>query len=423
MHILLAQNLLHLPTFGGANKSNRVLAHLLAERGHTCRVVAPMSGGHWPVSRPEFLRYLAGRGLPVIHESDDAIVFDDAGVEVHAVPDSSRLPIHATRLCRRVRPELALVTLDYAGFIMVNAAFEGLGRERVVCVVHTVDHLPFGPASRAPSEAGTRQLRRAGGLLTVSRLAESYVRDYGGMESAMLRLPVYAYGPGPFPDFGARDRGAVTLINPSAEKGIGTFLHLARRLPEQEFLAVPTWATTAADRAALDALPNVRVIGPVEDIDELLAQTRVLVMPSVWLETFGMSGMETMLRGIPVVASDIGGLPEALMGVPHLLPVDAPDQWLAVVSRLLSDPEHYRDVSTRARRAATGMVAATSFDDLEAYLRDRIAAADRAPDDAAGGADAQVRARMDGLTAAQRRMLARMLADRARAGAAEAGGE
>ncbi|MGH3378940.1 MAG: glycosyltransferase [Actinoallomurus sp.] len=419
MHILLAQNLLHLPAFGGANKTNRVLVHRLAERGHTCRVVAPMAAGHWPASRPEFRRFLADRGLTVTHEPDEAIVYDDAGVEVHAVPESSRLPLYATGLCRRVAPDLALVTLGELSFIMVNAAFEGVGPDRVVCLLHTVDYLPFGPSAQAPSEAGTRQLRRAGGLLTVSRLAETYVREHGGLDSVMLRLPLHAIEPGPFPDAapfpGAGDRagGAVTLINPSGEKGIATFLYLADRLPGQDFLAVPTWATTAADRAALAARPNIRLMDPSEDIDDVLARTRVLVMPSVWAETFGMSAPEAMLRGIPVVASDRGGLPEAMAGAPYLLPADVPDRWLAVVSRLLSDAEHYRDVSARAREAATRLVAGARFEDVEAYLLDRIQASGRS---STGRAGEDVRARVDDLSPAQRRVLAAMLARRARTG-------
>ncbi len=407
MHILLAQNLIYSPTFGGANKANRLLIGQLAARGHTCRVVAPMTGGNWTVSPGEFRRFLSDRGLPVSHASDEAVVFTDAGVEVHSVPETSRLPLYATGLARRTGPDVVLVPLDQAGFVMVNAAFEAVGPARVVCLAHTLDHLPFGPSSRVPSEAGTRQLRRAGGLLTVSRTAADYVAEWGGMESAMLRLPVY--GAGPFARYGDRGRGAVTLINPSREKGISTFLHLARGLPGQEFLAVPTWATTDGDRTALAALPNVRLLDPVEDIDELLARTRVLVMPSVWRETFGMSAVEAMLRGIPVVASDIGGLPEAMLGVPHLLPVDAPDRWLAVVSRLLTDETHYREISVRAREAATRFVAATRIEDVESILRTRAEAA------RPGADDDDVRARVAELSPAQRQVLAGILERRARA--------
>jgi len=409
MDVLFVQNLLHVPALGGANKTNRVIAQQLAARGHTCRIVAPMAAGSRPVTHAGFRQLLTEHRLSVTAESDEAIVLDDAGVEVHAVADIARLPLYATRLAQQVAPDLALVSLDQ-GLIMVNAAFEGVGPQRVVCVVHTLDYLPFGPAARTPSEAGTRQLRRAGGLLTVSRAAENYLREHGGMASFMHRLPVHALGPGPFPQLGDPDRGAVTLINPSWEKGIGTLLHLADRLPAAEFLAVPSWASSVEDRAALAARPNIRCMDPVVDIDELFARTRVLIMPSVWLETFGMSATEAMLRGIPVVASDIGGLPEALLGMPHLLPADAPDQWLPVVSRLLTDRDHYLEVSARSRAAATRFVTSVRFSDIEAYLHDQAEAA------ASPATQRDTDARMDRLSPTQRRAMVQLLARRAQAG-------
>ena len=44
-------------------------------------------------------------------------------------------------------------------------------------------------------------------------------------------------------------------------------------------------------------------------------------MPSLWYEGFGLSVMEAMLRGIPVIASDSGGLAEAKLGTRFVVPV------------------------------------------------------------------------------------------------------
>jgi Glycosyl transferases group 1 len=45
------------------------------------------------------------------------------------------------------------------------------------------------------------------------------------------------------------------------------------------------------------------------------------VLPSLELEGFGLAVLEGMSCGTPVVASDAGGLPEALRGVDHQLVV------------------------------------------------------------------------------------------------------
>ena len=52
-------------------------------------------------------------------------------------------------------------------------------------------------------------------------------------------------------------RGLVTMINPCAVKGISIFLEAAARLPRYEFGVLPGWGTTAADRRALERLPNI----------------------------------------------------------------------------------------------------------------------------------------------------------------------
>ncbi len=44
-------------------------------------------------------------------------------------------------------------------------------------------------------------------------------------------------------------------------------------------------------------------------------------MPSLWDETFGYACVEAMARGVPVIASAVGGLSEAKLGVPYSVPV------------------------------------------------------------------------------------------------------
>lgn len=46
------------------------------------------------------------------------------------------------------------------------------------------------------------------------------------------------------------------------------------------------------------------------EVVDLLDQTSVFVFPSLWPETLGIVGIEALSRGVPVVASDVGGVPE-----------------------------------------------------------------------------------------------------------------
>lgn len=61
-----------------------------------------------------------------------------------------------------------------------------------------------------------------------------------------------------------------------------------------------------------------------KELPAVLSATDVLVVPSLWPEPFGLTALEGMAAGAAVVASDVGGLPEAMGGAGILVaPGDA----------------------------------------------------------------------------------------------------
>ena len=90
-------------------------------------------------------------------------------------------------------------------------------------------------------------------------------------------------------------------------------------------------------------------------VDELLTQCDLLVVPSLWPEPFGLVGPEAGLKGVPVAAFAVGGISDWLAdGVNgHLAPGDPPTSaglGQAIV-RCLSDPVAH----ARLRRRAIGL--------------------------------------------------------------------
>ena len=58
---------------------------------------------------------------------------------------------------------------------------------------------------------------------------------------------------------------------------------------------------------------------PHEQLEEWFSKASILVLPSFY-ETFGLSALEAMVYGLPVVAARVGGLPELIIdGVTGLL--------------------------------------------------------------------------------------------------------
>jgi glycosyltransferase involved in cell wall biosynthesis len=107
----------------------------------------------------------------------------------------------------------------------------------------------------------------------------------------------------------ARVVGAVSRLSP--EKGIEFFIAaanaLARDAIDVRFLIVGD----GPERARLEKIANGAVIflGQRDEIPELLHAMDVFVLPSL-AEGFGMAAAEAMACGLPVIASDVGGLRE-----------------------------------------------------------------------------------------------------------------
>ena len=95
----------------------------------------------------------------------------------------------------------------------------------------------------------------------------------------------------------------VTMVSPTPVKGLGVLLALAAELPHVPFLAVQTAWTKPKDLLALwlnaTKHRNITVTPAVPDMSSLLTQSRVLLVPSLWHEPFGLVALEAALRGIP----------------------------------------------------------------------------------------------------------------------------
>jgi len=72
--------------------------------------------------------------------------------------------------------------------------------------------------------------------------------------------------------------------------------------------------------------------------DLIYSELDLVLVPSRFLESFGLVAIESLSRGIPVVASASGALPEILEGIPNSEVVETFDvaDWVAAVLRLLS---------------------------------------------------------------------------------------
>ena len=393
MRILLAQNSLYYPAHGGGDKSNRLLIEALAALGHECRVVARISifGER---EQQVYLESLAERGVIPRSVEGGVVVFDRAGVEIHVVAHAGLRAVFAVQV-ERFAPDIILVSTDDPAQLLLQVALHDK-KARVVYLARATLALPFGPDCAFPSEAKTQRIRACDAVVGVSQYVANYIREYAGIDAVHVPISLMEplIGLEEWPNLGRFDNRFVTFVNPCAVKGIAIFLALADAFPKTEFAAVPTWGTNQQDREALEARPNVHLLPPVDDIDRLLAHTRVLLVPSLWAEARSRIILEAMLRGVPVMAADVGGIPEAMMGVPCLLPVHpiveyetrldeqmvpvamVPSQniapWREALARLLTDRAYYEQIARRSRAAALDYTGALHAGHLEGILESAL---------------------------------------------------
>jgi starch synthase len=101
-----------------------------------------------------------------------------------------------------------------------------------------------------------------------------------------------------------------------------------------------------------DRRANVQLLGHVPwlELCRLYAQATVFVMPSYY-EPFGISCLEAMAFGLPVVATNTGGLPDVVedevTGI--LVPPGDPDALASAILTLLKDPARARKMGKAGR--------------------------------------------------------------------------
>jgi glycosyltransferase involved in cell wall biosynthesis len=91
-------------------------------------------------------------------------------------------------------------------------------------------------------------------------------------------------------------------------------------------------------------------------LDEAYGRADLVVVPSR-NESFGMVVAEALARGIPVLATRVGGIPEAIAGSPASILVPPEDPWAleVVLRQWLANPERRAELKTAAAEAR-GMV-------------------------------------------------------------------
>jgi glycosyltransferase involved in cell wall biosynthesis len=154
-----------------------------------------------------------------------------------------------------------------------------------------------------------------------------------------------------------------TLCRLSPEKGLDTLIDAAKLVitscPSARFVIAGTGILEKElQKKILDLRlePYVRMIGFVDDVPGFLGGLDVFVLPSN-SEAIGLAVIEAMASGLPVVATRVGGVPEAVIdGITGLLvPPGQPKALAQAISRLIVDPDLAESMGAAGRKRAETM--------------------------------------------------------------------
>jgi len=330
MRLLYASERPPYPYFlgGAARCAHRLLVSLAQEQHVDCLAVgsADYAVSPWAQPQPADFAALGVRGV-----RPGATLDCDYPVQVLA-----DFPGALATLMDSLRPDVVWSQLEGAQTVLALARTKGITG---LLYVHDAEDDP-------------QELRATAGLGCHVVCSSAFL---AGKVERIIGRPAQVLYPASdwYFDIAGDPAGFITLVNAHPVKGLDTFLEVARRLPDQRFLLQESWklddtALTQLQQR-LAALPNVRFQHRVSDMRAVYAQTRVLLVPSVWEEGFGMVAVEAQSCGIPVIASARGGLPESV-GSGGVLIHDFRnvDAWVDALRGLCDDEARYRQMSASA---------------------------------------------------------------------------
>jgi glycosyltransferase involved in cell wall biosynthesis len=223
-------------------------------------------------------------------------------------------------------------------------------------------HQPLGLVSPELRRSEGAMLRRVGGVVVTSAWTQAWLAEHEGVPGLRVQVAV----PGAYPADaapGTASGGALVCIGAlTHEKGHDVLLQALEDLASLPWTCTcigslevdPAFARDIVARGA-DLGDRVEFTGAL-DRDEVEAAYRsadVLVLPSR-AETYGMVVSEALAHGLPVIASAVGGVPEALGTGPGgvvpgmLVPTDDAALLSGALRAWLTEPP----LRARARTAA-----------------------------------------------------------------------
>ena len=274
-------------------------------------------------------------------------------------------PIHGFR-----RPATAAQLLAFARWCRANS----IAVLQTCEVYSNIFGLPAGALASVPVRIGSRrgfveprglqQLQRAAYsaahcIVANSRAAAERLRIEGIPQNKIELIP-NGIDPAVFPphEYSSRPRRIAMVACLREEKRIDVLITAASRIlahyPDAEFLIAGDGTCReqlVAQARESGVIDRFQFLGHRDDVPAVLAQADLFVLPSR-SEASPNSVIEAMAAGLPVVASNVGGIPELVADgrTGRLVPPGNPNALAGALLDLLEHPERAAEFGRAGRR-------------------------------------------------------------------------
>ncbi len=123
-------------------------------------------------------------------------------------------------------------------------------------------------------------------------------------------------------------------------KGLQTLIDLWKRVPEFDLLVAGTGSYEKQLRERAASNPHIKFLGPLPQraLGALYFHALACIVPSICYETFGQIIIEAFARKTPVIARDLGALPEVVQDSGGGFIYRTDEELLAAMQRIVASP-------------------------------------------------------------------------------------